>query len=229
MDFLNIIERARRLTHTTEANYNNTQAVEDWNFVYQELVDEIVVNTKGDYFWDKWVTNTVVNQSEYLAEKLWISPDDLDIKKINKVFVKYSADSKFIRATYQNPGVLPEHPDYYKTNQSKSEPFFYIQDTSFFLYPAPTEEIVGWIEIFVIHTPSELNINSTSDDIEIPSQFHKLISLWIRISIYEDQGKINESIQAQNEYRQGVKKMLDFMKQRYNQPMNKTFILNQYR
>ena len=52
MNAQQIIDRALRLTHTNVADYNSTQSVEDLNLVYQDMVDEIVVNSKGDYFWD---------------------------------------------------------------------------------------------------------------------------------------------------------------------------------
>ena len=231
MDTQAIVDRARRNCHTDSTNYTDAQALEDLNLVYQELVDEIVVNTKGDFFWDKWVTNTVLNQSEYIVEKLWIDPDDLDIKKINKVFIKYSdTDTQFTTVTYQNPGVLIEHPDYYKTNQPKSNPFFYIQDTSIFVYPAPDESITDWLEIFVIHKPADLTLATTEDNIEIPTQFHKLISEWLRPYIFEAARKTNEAMIAQQSYEKGILKMADFMKQRYNQPLKKTFSnVNQFR
>ncbi len=232
MNVQDIVNRARRLCHTNDNNYDDTAAMQDLNLVYQELVDEIVVNSKGDFFWDKWETDTDVNQSEYVVEKLWIAPDDLDIKKINKVFIKYTDTQKYwTRVRYQNPTALKKHPDYYKVNQSKSDPFFYIQDTSIFIYPTPDEVITGGLEIFVIHKPAELTISSTEDDIEIPTQFHKLISDWLRPYIFESQRKTNDAVNAQAEYENGIKKMSTFMKQRYNQPITKTFVnnLNLYR
>jgi len=224
MDFQQIVDRARRLCHTNENNYDDTVAVEDGNLIYQELVDEIVVNTKGDYFWDKWETDTVEDESEYLVQKLGISPDDLDIKKINKVFIKYSdTATEFTPVTYQNPWLLTRHPDYYKTNQSTSNPFFYIQDTSIFIYPAPTEVVTNGVEIYVIHKPAAVDMDSEESEIEIPTQFHKLISDGLRPYIFHSQRKTNEAIAAQKEYENGITKMVEFLKQRYNQPKQKTF------
>ena len=218
-----IIDRALRLTNTNSADYDPTQSVEDLNLVYQDMVDEIVSVTKGDYFWDKWETDTVVSQSEYVAEKLGISPDDLDIKKINKVFIKYSAtDSYPTRAEYQNPWTLDKHPDWYKTNQTKANPFFYIQDNSIFLFPAPTEAVTDGLEIFVIHKPVDLTATSTEDEIEISAQFHKIMSDGMRQYIYLSQGKLNEANDAEQDYKEGIKAMTSFMKQRYNQPQKKT-------
>lgn len=232
MNWLQIYNRALKQTHTDSTDYTSDLADEDMELRNQELVDEIVSVTKWDYFWDSWLSDTVVWQSEYLAEKLGISPDDLDIKKINKVFIKYTEDQEYpTLATYQNPWSLLEHPDYYKTNQSTSEPFFYIQDNSFFIYPAPTEVISSWVEIYVIHKPKAIDTASAETDIEIPTQFHKLLSDWLRVDIFLSQGKENEAQLAQQRYDRGIRDMVKFMKERYNQPIARTFKdnLNQYR
>lgn len=223
MNTQQIVNRGLRLTHTNPNDYDIEKSVEDLNLVYQDMVDEIVVGTKGDYSWDTWCTETVVNQSEYVAEKIWISPEDLDIKKINKVFVRYNTTDEFPRRlTYQNPWVLDKHPDWYKKNQLETEAFFYIQDSSIFIYPSPKIAIEDALELFVVHKPADLDMNSSEDDIEIPSQFHKVIADWLKEYIYQSQGKINESQVAMQEYKAGVRNMVAFMKQRYNQPRSKT-------
>lgn len=223
MNAQQIIDRALRLTHTNVNDYNATQSIEDLNLVYQDMVDEIVVNTKWDYFWDTGLTNTIVNQSEYVAEKLGIAPDDLDIKKINKVFVKYkSTDTYKALLSYQSPTTLTKHPDYYKANQVITQPFFYIQDNSIFIYPAPTEAIVGGLELYVIHKPAELTVASSEAQIEITPQFHKVMADGLKSYIYQSQGKINEAQVAEQDFMTWVRKMVSFMKQRYNQPRAKT-------
>lgn len=231
MNWTQIYERALRQTHTNEDDYTTTEANDDIDLRYQELVDEIVSVTKWDYFWDKWDTDTVIGQSEYVAEKLGIAPDDLDIKTINKVFIKYdSTQEYYTRARYQNPGTLSQHPDYYKDKQPMVDPFFYIQDNSFFIYPAPTETITDGIEIFVIHKPAAITTSTSEDNIEIPTQFHKLISDGLRIDIYLSQGLENDALQAQQTYDLWIRNMVSIMKQRYNQPLQKTNTnLNKYR
>lgn len=222
MNWLQIYTRALSQTHTDSSDYTSNLADIDIELRNQELVDEIVNITKWDYFWDSWLSDTVIWQSEYLAEKLWISPDDLDIKKINKVFIKYTDSQTYpTLATYQNPGSLSEHPDYYKTSQPASAPFFYIQDNSFFIYPAPTEVVSSWLEIYVIHKPKAISTTSTEAEIEIPTQFHKLLSDWLRIDIFLSQGKENEAQLAQQKYDRWVADMVKFMRARYNQPIKK--------
>ena len=227
MNWTEIYNRALRQSHTDTVDYPTTDADVDIDLRYQELVDEIVNVTKWDYFWDKWETDTVVNQSEYVAEKLGIAPDDLDIKKINKVFIRYTDTQTYpTPVRYQNPWTLIEHPDYYKENQPNSDPFFYIQDTSIFVYPAPESVISSGLELFVIHTPKAITTSTTEDDIELPYQFHKLIADWLRIDIFLSQGKENEANIAQSRYDKWIRDMVTFLKSRYNQPIKREFVNN---
>lgn len=230
MNWAQILTRALKQTHTNPVDY--TTADIDMDIRYQELIDEVVSVWKEDHFWDIWTTDTVIGQNEYIAEKLGISPDDLDIKKVNKVFIKYSStDQYFTKARYIAPSSLDEHPEYYSINQPVTDPFFYIQDNSIFIYPAPSAIVTGWLELFVIHKPEAIDTTTLEVDIELPIQFHKLISDWLRIDIYLWQGKENEAQAAQTKYNNGIRDMVKFMKQRYNQPIKRTFKnnLNSYR
>jgi len=232
MNWIQIYKRALKQTHTNENDYTSDDADLDMDIRYQELVDEIVSISKWDYFWDEWITDTAVWQSEYIAEKLGLAPDDLDIKKIDKVFVKYSDSEEFYTPVrYVTPVSLTKHPDYYKENQSKSDPFFYIQDNSIFIYPAPTDIVADWLQLFVIHKPAEIDTTSSADDIEIPYQFHKLISDWLRIDIYLSKGLENEAQAAQNKYDTWIRKMVAIMKERYWKAIQRNFKnnLNSYR
>lgn len=226
MNAQQIINRWLRISHTNAVDYPDV--VEELNLTYQDLVDRITQVTKWDYFWDIGKTATVVNQSEYVVEKLGITPDDLDIKKINKVFVRYNQTDQYpTLLKYQNPWALDKHPDYYKAEATN--PFFYIQDTSIFIYPAPQEAIADAIEIYVIHKPADLTENTTEANIEIPAQYHDIIAYGLAKAILETQGKWNEASVVENEYEKRIREMVAFMKQRYNQPIEKKIIwLEQY-
>lgn len=231
MNWTQIYNRGLRLANTNAVDYNVSQASEDMELRHQDLVNRIVSVTREDYFWDVGTTDTVVYQSEYVVEKLGISPDDLDIKKINKVFVKYkSTDTYYTKLLYKSPTNLEHHPDYYKTNQSQNDAFFYIQDKSIFIYPAPEEAITWWLEVYCIHKPAEINTDSSEDEIEIPSEFHRLIAIGLSADIFYLQGKINEANDAEAKYEAGIRDMVAFMKSRYNNPKKKDFSkLNNYR
>ncbi len=106
-------------------------------------------------------------------------------------------------------------------NQPKDTPFFYIQDESVFIYPSPDVDVTNGLEFFLIHKPSAITTASTEAQIDLPLQFHKLLSDGLRIDIFLWQGKTNEAQAAQILLDDGIKDMIAFMKQRYNQPIPK--------
>ena len=218
MDTRQIVNRGLRLTHTNTLNYDDVQAMEDVNLVYQELVDSIENEVDEYFFWDLWLTDTIVDQSEYVVEKLGIAPDDLDIRKINKFLIKYSSNDTFYTlARFLNPQSLTRDTEWYKVNQPASDPFWYIQDNSIFIYPAPSNVVASWIKLECIHAPADLTISSTQDDIEIPKLLHKVIATWIKHFIYQSQGKLNEQQVAIQDFENEKEKMVSFLKERYDE------------
>lgn len=211
MNALEIITKARRDCHTEETDYSNTDAIIDLNLINDDLVSIIIDQVDEDYFWDSSVDDFVQNQSEYPIEETinWSK-----IVEVNKVFVKYSSTWDFIKARRVNPAWLEYHPSYYSENWSKSDPFYYVQDNSVFVYPYPTETINNWIEIFTINQPLDLDIASTEDDIKIPKRFHRLYFLWLKVHIYASLWKLNEKTDAINEYEMNKTKMLQQLKDR---------------
>lgn len=219
MNLRQIIDRALRLTHTNINDYVDAQSVEDSNLVYQEIVDEIENNVDEDFFWDIWEVDTVIDQSEYVIEKLWVSPNDLDIRKVNKVFIKYDTNATYhTQARFLNPSALDRDLAFFEDTQPTSDPFWYIQDKSIFVYPTSSEVVTDGLRINVIHAPADLDINSAETDIEIPVQFHKVIATGIKQYIYQSQGKLNEQQVAIQDFENEKQKMVLFLRERYGQP-----------
>jgi hypothetical protein len=99
-----------------------------------------------------------------------------------------------------------------------SDPFWYIQDKSIFVYPTSSEVVTDGLRINVIHAPADLDINSAETDIEIPVQFHKVIATGIKQYIYQSQGKLNEQQVAIQDFENEKQKMVLFLRERYGQP-----------
>lgn len=221
MDVRQIIDKALFDTHTNANDYPDTQAIIAVNFRYWDLVDRIVNEVKERFFWDLWTTDTVVDQSEYLAEKLGIAPDDLDIKKIDWLYVKYrSTDTYFTKLQYRDESSLNMDKDWYKDNTSDQDAFFYIADNSYFIYPTPKEAVTNGIRLEVIHAPADLTVSTTEDNIELERQFHSIISLWLEIDIYKSQWKLNEANLAEQKYTLEADKMISKLKDRYDEPID---------
>ena len=92
---------------------------------------------------------------------------------------------------------------------------------SIFIYPAPTEVVEDWLELYVVHKPVDLTENSTESDIEISPEYHSIMANGMKPYIYQSQGKLNEAQAASQVYDSGIIKMTSSMKQRYNQKQKK--------
>jgi hypothetical protein len=64
-----IIARARKWIADT-TNYPDADGILDFNFVYQDLISEIITELDEDYFFDIAKTATVVWQEEYLIKQV---------------------------------------------------------------------------------------------------------------------------------------------------------------
>lgn len=221
MDVRQIIDRAVFDTHTNPSDYPDSQAILWVNFRYWDLVDRIVNEVKEREFWDIWTTDTASWQNEYSFTKLWIAPDDLDIKKIDWLYVRYkSTDTYMQKLQYRDESSLTKDKEWYKDNVSTQDAFFYIADNSYFIYPKPTESVMWWIRLEVIHAPADLELVTIESNIELEKQFHYIISLWLEIDIYKSQGKLNELNIAEQKYEKESDKMISKMKDRYDEPID---------
>lgn len=221
MNVRQIIDKALFDTHTNWNDYPDTQAIIAANYRYWDLIDMVVNEVKERFFWDIWLTDTVVDESEYLAEKLGIAPDDLDIKKIDGLYVKYkNSDTYYTKLKYRDESSLTMDKDWYKDNTSQQDAFFYIADNSYFIYPTPKEVVTNWIRLEVIHAPADLTVDTVESDIELERQFHYIISLWLEIDIYKSQWKLNEANLAEQKYDKEADKMISKLKDRYDEPID---------
>jgi len=202
MNVQSIVTRARRLGYVDSNQYQDSQAIEDFNIIYHDI-ENTIVDIQEDYFWDYFLTNTIVGQSEYLFPDLWDADYDSLYKNI-ALSIKYSSlDIDFSKASRVYPYQLDHDIEWYKTGQSRYKPFFYIADTSFFIYPVPTEEVSQGLKIYGIKNLSDLAITATADEIfanNIPKKFYHIISLGMLEFIYQSRGMINEAINARARY-----------------------------
>lgn len=222
MNWQQIIDFWFDQTHTNKANVSIDNQRLYLNLAYIDTIDELI-KLKVAFLFDEWVTDTVANQNEYLITKLWLEPDALNIKTIRKIFIKYSStDTYHTPAERVNPSILEYHPDWYKENQPKTEPFFYIADNSFFIFPEPKEPVEWWIEIYVIHDAPQIDETTTEDNIEVPLSYHKAISYKIREYIFSSQWKENEAQLANNKWKQEIIKVNWVTKPRTSINLQKT-------
>ncbi len=222
MNWQQIIDFWFDQTHTNKNDVSTDNQNLYLNLAYIDTIDELI-KLKVAFLFDEWVTNVVNWQNEYLIEKLWIAPDALNIKTIRKIFIKYSSDDAYhTPADRVNPSILEHHPDWYADNQPKTDPFFYIADNSFFIFPKPTEAVTWGIEIFVIHDAPEIDNTTTQDNIQVPLSYHKAISYKMREYIFNSQGKTNDAEVAAGKWKQEITKVNWVTKPRTSINLQKT-------
>jgi len=215
MDVLPILNRARRLTSTDENQYTNDEWVEDINFLYQELCNEIVREVWEDYFWDYVKWKTVVGQSEYDIKDMIDWDDVYDIKKIKAFFIKYdSTYTNYKRVTYRDFEDYLQGREELETSQNFSNPIYCIKDESTFLFPAPVEVVKDGLYYEIIYTPLDLAIDSVQADIKIPREYHYILAEGMKIYAHESNSRFNEANQARQSFEQEKRKMIEFLQER---------------
>lgn len=210
-----LIKRARRLAYVDENQYNNEQALEDLNIIYHDIENTIISDVREDYFWDYFNTDTVNWQSEYnLPEQLpW---NFTSLYKSLWIAVSYNENQEaptVARRVY--PYQLPRDLDWYKENQSATDPIYHISDKSVFIYPAPTKTIEWGLKIYGIQNLKDLELEDEElFNNAIPDKFFHIISLGMLEFIYQQRWMIQEAINANTRYINERAKLVQYIKQR---------------
>lgn len=217
MDVSALIARSRRLWKVDDYQYTNLQALEDLNIIYHDIENTIVTEVSEDFFWDYFVTDTVIWQEEYRLPKS-LSWNYTSLYKSIQISIKYRNDfEEYKKAEKIYPYLLSRDLSDYKEWYSRSSPFYHISDDSFFIYPAPKESVNDWLKIYWIKNLKDLNLNSIEDDLfswTIPTKFHYIISLWMLEFIYMAQNLTNEAINARARYERERSKLVEYLSDR---------------
>ena len=140
MNYSSINALVRSLTSTDATNMSDATLLTFANTVYHDIENVIVSQVNEDFFYDEWVTDTVVGQREYVLPVK--SGTTSGLKKLLGVSCKFlPTDSDFTKLREERMSSLPLDLHYYDDNASTVDPFFIIADKSAFIYPDPTEII----------------------------------------------------------------------------------------
>lgn len=228
MDLSSIYTMSRLNTGVTSINMPDATLLTITNVTYRDLINTITSRVNEDFFYNELTTDSAAWQREYLfpirsSSQAWF-------KKLISVWIKYQATEDYYKiAEPTKVSNLVNDATYYVDNQPESEPFFTVSDQSFFIYPAPTTSITGWIILYGITDPKELVTNETEANIKIPLDFHHLIVLWNEYKIYKSRQMFNESARAYNEYLEEVNKMCTQLSDRIIRPLESQMpTLNHY-
>ena len=209
------IANVRTRTHSNTQSYSDTIGIIHYNWSYQDVTGDIQLLDE-EYFFDYGIGNTVIDQTEYQVKQL-VSPTygTVDVTQVKNVLVKYTSDQvNFINAREVHKESLEYGTDYYATRQNVNDPFYYIQDNSIFLYPAPTEAVTGGFKAECIIQPPDLLIADTIDKVFVPKRIQRIIEEWMMPFAYEYLGKENMIVWAVNMYDKRKKEALAHIKNR---------------
>lgn len=198
---LESIANVRERLHTTSTNYPSDIAIKHYNRAYKKVTGKMRL-LDDEYYYEQGKTNTVVWQQEYEVKTLWVE----DITRVKRVFIKYSAtDTYYTPVREENPAILPYWKDYYAEKQSKTDPFYYIQDNSIWVFPASTEAVTEGIMIEVITQPPSLLTTDTADKVQVPERINESIEVLMcplaenyigKLTVLESERVFNELVKT---------------------------------
>lgn len=187
------------------------------NIAYHDIENSIIRYVKEDFFWNKYTTDTVANQNEYVLK----SPTSTVIwmKKVKRVEMKFTDTDTF--RTVVSADTLSNYSnseDWLQTYQDKSNPIYTVSDNSIFIYPTPTNSINDGLVIWTLNSQVDLTTAGVETDIFPWNQqlrdFHHLLALWAKQYVYQARGQINEKNDARNEYEAEKQKMISYLQGR---------------
>ena len=204
MNVQQIIDRARRMTYTNNQQYNDIQAVEDFNIIYREICNKIISEVNEWFFRDIFTTDLVLWQNEYVLPNI--------VRKLEEVIINW------YKATSLELYSWKRTAEDYNNYQSQLNPVYEIKDKSIFIFPAPTENIIWWLKLKWLLLPDKLIKTDTEDKILINEEFHYIISEWMKQFCYQARWKIQEKNDAINEYKMKLSEMIDLLTDRESVP-----------
>ena len=180
------IANVRTRTHTNSQSYTDEIGILHYNWAYQDVTGDIQLLDE-EYYFDYGLGDLVANESEYnITEIDSIIYGTVDITQVKNVLVKYTADqTNYVNAREVHKESLQYGTDYYETHQSKTDPFFYIQDNSIFIYPVPTENIVDGLKVECIIQPPDLVNGDTIASVHVPKRIQRIIEEGMMPYAYE--------------------------------------------
>ena len=220
-----IISFLRTQTNVSVWQLSDAELLSYINIAYHDLENAIQRYVKEDFFWNRYTTDVVANQWEYMLK----NPDwtTIGMKKLKRVEIKYWANDSFrtvVKADTLNNYNNSE--DWLANYVNKSTPIYTLSDNSVFLFPTPWENVTDWLVLYTINSLIDLTTSWTEADI-FPwywtlRDFHHTIAEWARQYVFKAKGQLNEKNDAKNEYEMEKQKMISILNGRIEVPVEWT-------
>lgn len=148
------------------------------------LIDRII-QEKEDFFYDVFTTDLTLGKNEYKMNKRGdLAADGVTVlngvAKTKSLSVKFKSTDEYY--TKLSPRTQ-ENLDYDEASYDETKtPFFILSDTSWFVYPTPTEDVTDGLKAYLITYPKKLALG---DDETLPDNFSKAIRYYFFARYYE--------------------------------------------
>lgn len=221
MDAASIFTMAREMAwdvSATNPKFTDAALLKYANLVRHEIENAIISRVDEDFFYRKFTVDTVANQSEYSFQTS--TALQIGMKKILSCGIKYtSEDTYFKNIKPSNTVSKIDYIDNLAANQSYSDAFFTLKNSSLFIYPAPTEAVTNWLTVEAIVTLLDIAADSIESLIFPNSElrdYHYIIALGIVPYIHRILKQYNDVQVAKNEYLQAIEKMITEVGERWD-------------
>jgi len=185
------------------------------------LIDRII-QEKEDFFYDILTTDLTLGKNEYRMNKRGdLAQDGVTVlngvAKTKSLSVKFKSTDEYY--TKLSPKVQ-ENLDYDEERYSETKvPFFILSDTSWFVYPTPTEDITDGLKAYVITYPKKLAL---TDEETLPDNFSKAIRYYVFARYYESSHRTNEAELMDAKFTKEINRVGNSLSGRISAPKQRT-------
>jgi hypothetical protein len=181
------IASVRTRIHSTTTNYPDDTGIEHYNRIYKKVISKMRL-LDDDYFYQQGKSATAIDQQEYTINTIGVT----DITRVKTVSVKFTADQTYYTPCREvSADQLPYGKDYYAVNQPKTDPIYYIQDQSIWIFPVSDVAVTDGLFIEAIIQPPSLLTSDTADRVVVPERVNEVIEDGMMPFALEHIGKIN--------------------------------------
>jgi hypothetical protein len=199
---------ARFLTNTNTTTFSDADLNAAINFYYHDIVNEILASMDGWDFQGETATADIVSgQAEYILPT--------DILKIKKIDVTYDgtnwASAKFFDVSEKK---FPLDGTTVARAFSQNAPEVDLYDSSIFLYPTPSANVIAGIKIYYEKEVSELSADT--DEPVFAEAYHKVLVYGAAKDYLEKYAEVDGNTNKRNLQQQNFNRLMDEMRLYYN-------------
>lgn len=139
MNWLELKEMLITSTTTEDYNITDNQYYTWLSLAHTKIAESIKTKVDSKYFFRWFDTDTVIWQSAYNL---------LPVSLVDAIYIKYTEDWEYIKATPRDVTELDYDLDYYRKNQDETDPFYLISDQLIHIFPtANNYDIQRWLKV----------------------------------------------------------------------------------